>query len=41
MTKKYELLQNDTVKTETGKTLYRIKALIDIDGVVKKGHKVS
>lgn len=32
--KKYELLKNDTVTAPNGKTLYRIKALIDFDVVV-------
>ena len=34
--KKYELLKNDTVTAPNGKTLYRIKALIDF-GVVVAG----
>ena len=32
--KKYELLKNDTITAPNGKTLYRIKALIDFDVVV-------
>ena len=32
--KKYELLKNDTITIPNGKTLYRIKALIDFDLVV-------
>ena len=32
--KKYELLKDDTIKAPNGKTLYRIKALIDFDVVV-------
>ena len=32
--KKYELLKNDTVTAPNGKTLYRIKSLIDFDVVV-------
>ena len=34
--KKYELLQNDTLTTPNGKTLYRIKSLINF-GVVVAG----
>ena len=34
--KKYELLKNDTITAPNGKTLYRIKALIDF-GVVVAG----
>lgn len=34
--KKYELLKNDTITAPNGKTLYRIKALIDF-GVVLAG----
>jgi len=37
MVKKYELLQNDTVTTADGKTLYRIRALRAITDVVKPG----
>jgi len=32
--KKYELLKNDTITAPNGKTLYRIKALIDFSVVV-------
>ena len=32
--KKYELLKNDTITAPNGKTLYRIKALINFDVVV-------
>ena len=32
--KKYELLKNDTITIPNGKTLYRIKALINFDVVV-------
>ena len=32
--KKYELLKNDTITALNGKTLYRIKALINFDVVV-------
>jgi len=32
--KKYELLKNDTITAPNGKTLYRIKSLIDFDVVV-------
>ena len=35
--KKYELLQEDTVTTPSGKTLYRIKALVAIGLLVSPG----
>jgi len=35
MTKKYELLQGDTVTLGTGETLYRIRALRDFADVAK------
>ena len=36
MSKKYQLLENDTIE-EDGQTLYRIQALRDIPDVVKRG----
>ena len=35
--KKYELLKDDTITTSSGKTLYRIKALVAIGLLVAPG----
>jgi len=35
--KKYELLTNDTVPLPNGEVMYRIRALKDVDGVVRAG----
>lgn len=36
MTKKYELLKDDTITVE-GRTLYRIRALVDLDLFIREG----
>ena len=35
--KKYELVKTDFISTEDGRTLYRIRALVDIDSFLSRG----